>query len=84
METSDDVFLFWGYVYIYMYICVYICVYVCMYMCMYMCMYVYMYIYVYIYVYVYVHYRSKVWGHPDNFVSSMKTHFYSSNELKIE
>jgi len=23
-----------------------------------------------------VHYRSKVWGHPDNFVSSMKTHFY--------
>jgi len=32
---------------------------------------------------IYVHYRSKVWGHPDNFVSSMKTHFYLSNELKI-
>jgi len=31
-----------------------------------------------------LHYRSKVWGHPDNFVSSMKTHFYLSNELKIE
>jgi len=31
-----------------------------------------------------IHYRSKVWGHPDNFVSSMKTHFYLSNELKIE
>jgi len=31
-----------------------------------------------------VHYRSKVWGHRDNFVSSMKTHFYLSNELKIE
>jgi len=31
----------------------------------------------------YIHYRSKVWGHPDNFVSSMKTHFYLSNELKI-
>jgi len=31
-----------------------------------------------------VHYRSKVWGHADNFVSSMKTHFYLSNELKIE
>jgi len=26
-----------------------------------------------------IHYCSKVWGHPDNFVSSMKTHFYSSN-----
>jgi len=31
-----------------------------------------------------IHYRSKVWGHPDNFVSSTKTHFYLSNELKIE
>jgi len=31
-----------------------------------------------------LHYRSKVWSHPDNFVSSMKTHFYLSNELKIE
>jgi len=31
-----------------------------------------------------IHYRSKVWGHPDNFVSSMKTHFYLSNVLKIE
>jgi len=31
-----------------------------------------------------IHYRSKVWGHPDNFMSSMKTHFYFSNELKIE
>jgi len=31
-----------------------------------------------------VHYGSNVWGHPDNFVSSMKTHFYLSNELKIE
>jgi len=31
-----------------------------------------------------IHYRSKVWGHTDNFVSSMKTHFYLSNELKIE
>jgi len=31
-----------------------------------------------------IHDRSKVWGHPDNFVSSMKTHFYLSNELKIE
>jgi len=31
-----------------------------------------------------IHYRSKVWGHPDNFLSSMKTHFYFSNELKIE
>jgi len=25
---------------------------------------------------VYIHYRSKVWGHPDNFVSSMKTHTF--------
>jgi len=33
---------------------------------------------------IYLHDRSKVWGHPDNFVSSMKTHFYLSNELKIE
>jgi len=33
---------------------------------------------------IYINYRSKVWGHPDNFVSSMKTHFYLSNELKIE
>jgi len=31
-----------------------------------------------------LHDRSKVWSHPDNFVSSMKTHFYLSNELKIE
>jgi len=23
-----------------------------------------------------LHYRSKVWGHPDNFVSSMKTHTF--------
>jgi len=29
-----------------------------------------------------LHYRSKVWGHPDNFVFSMKTHFYLSNELQ--
>jgi len=34
------------------------------------------YVCVYIYIYIYIHYRSKVWGHPDNFVSSMKTHFY--------
>jgi len=27
----------------------------------------------------YIHYRSKVWGHPENFVSSIKTHFYLSN-----
>ena len=25
---------------------------------------------------VYIHYRSKVWGHPDNFVFSMKTHTF--------
>jgi len=31
--------------------------------------------------FIYIHYRSKVWGHPDNFVSSMKTHFYLSNKL---
>ena len=24
----------------------------------------------------YVHYRSKVWGHPDNFMFSMKTHTF--------
>ena len=23
-----------------------------------------------------IHYRSKVWGHPDNFVFSMKTHTF--------
>jgi len=36
------------------------------------------------YMIAYIHHRSRVWGHPDNFVSSMKTHFYLSNELKIE
>jgi len=40
--------------------------------------------FIYLFIYIYIHYRSKVWGHPDNFVSSMKTYFYSSNELKIE
>jgi len=35
-------------------------------------------------IHTYIHFRSKVWGHPDNFVSYMKTHFYLSNELKIE
>jgi len=32
--------------------------------------------YIYIYIYIYIHYRSNVWGHPDNFVSSMKTHTF--------
>jgi len=48
------------------------------------CVCVYIYITLTLYIYIYIHYRSKVWGHPDNFVSSMKTHFYLSNELKIE
>jgi len=34
-------------------------------------------------IYIYIHYRSKVWDHPDNFVSSMKNHTYLSNEYKI-
>jgi len=31
-----------------------------------------------------IHHRLKVWGHPDNLVFSMKTHFYLSNELQNE
>jgi len=29
-----------------------------------------------IYIYIYIYYRSKVWDHPDNFVSSMKIHTF--------
>jgi len=27
-------------------------------------------------IYIYIHFRSKVWDHPDNFVSSMKNHTF--------
>jgi len=41
-------------------------------------------IYIYAYIYIHnLHYRSNVWGHPDNFVFSMKTHTYLSDEYKI-
>jgi len=52
------------------------------------CVYIYIYIYtythtyIYIYTHIYIHYRSTFWDHPDNFVFSMKTHFYLSNELQ--
>jgi len=50
-----------GYVYIYM------CVHIYIYVCIYIYVYINIHINTYVYIYIYIHYRSKVWGHPDNF-----------------
>ena len=60
-----------GYLYLH---CLYLYGYI--YVRVYIYTHIYIYMYIGVYICVYIHYRSKVWGHSDNFMFSMKTHTF--------